>query len=314
MTQAPARSPSDRQLPVVEFADFAAGDAAARSAAAADIRRAFEETGALYLRHHGVPGPVLEALFAQARAFFALPLDAKNAVKPRTPGSTRGYEGVGIQALDEGQPGDLKEIFQVGGEEVWPADLPAFRDAVLAFRAAAQRTCNRVMAALALSLGLPEDYFEPFHSRAEPSVRMLHYPPLHAPPAPGQLRAGAHTDFGGLSLLFQDDAGGLEIQAADGTWIPAPALPDTAIVNTGDLIERWSNGLFRSSPHRVVNPEGAAASRDRYSVVLFHSPNRDAEIACLPPCQSPERPAQYPPVTAGEHIAARARASRGQMA
>jgi isopenicillin N synthase-like dioxygenase len=239
-------------------------------------------------------------------------------VRPADPGSTRGYGGLGGQALDEQRPGDLKEIFQAGREaggpsgNAWPEDLPGFQAAVLAFHAAASRTCGQLMRAVALSLGLPEDYFEPYYDRSNPTVRLLHYPPLPDAPAPGQLRAGAHTDFGGMNLLFQGDEGGLEVQAPDGTWIPAPALSGAAIVNTGDLIERWTNGLFRSSPHRVVNPVGPAAARDRYSAVLFHGPNADAVIACLEPCQSPERPPRYPPITAGEHVLAKARASRGQ--
>jgi isopenicillin N synthase-like dioxygenase len=102
----------------------------------------------------------------------------------------------------------------------------------------------------------------------------------------------------------------LEIQSADGRWIAAPAIPGTAIVNTGDLISRWTNGMFRSSPHRVVNPTGSAANKDRYSFVLFHSPNSDAVISCLEPCQSPDNPPQFPAITAREHLRARAAASR----
>lgn len=166
------------------------------------------------------------------------------------------------------------------------------------------------MKAIAVSLGLPESFFVPYHDRTDSTLRLLHYPPLRSAPAPGQLRAGAHTDLGGMNLLFQDDEGGLEIQAPDGSWIAAPAIPGTAIVNTGDLISRWTNGMLRSSPHRVVNPAGEAAHKNRYSFVLFHSPNPDAVISCLEPCQPPDNPPKFPPVTAGEHLRARAEASR----
>jgi isopenicillin N synthase-like dioxygenase len=303
-------------IPIVDFGEFAATDPARRLAGARALRAALEAYGFCYLRHHGVPAPVVDALFEQARAFFSLPLAVKEAVRPTEPGSTRGYGGVATQALDERRPGDLKEVFQAGPEpgaerpNVWPPGMPAFRAAVLAFHAAASRACDQLMRAIAVSLDLPEAYFEPYYTRSDSTARLLHYPPLVEPPKPGQLRAGAHTDFGGINLLFQDDAGGLEIQAPDGTWLPAPALPGTAIVNTGDLIERWTNGQFRSSPHRVVNPEGPAAARDRYSAVLFHSPSRDALITCLEPCQGPDRPPRYPPITAGEHMRARIEASR----
>ncbi len=302
-------------IPLVDFAGFASDDAAARTATAAALRAALEAYGFLYLRNHGVPTAVLDDLFAQSRAFFSLPPGVKEQARPK-PGSTRGWEGVGAQALDVARPGDLKETFQAGPERewarpnTWPEGRPAFRAAVMAFHAAASRACDQLMRAIAVSLGLPADYFDPYYDRCDPTARLLYYPPLGSAPAPGQLRAGAHTDFGGINLLFQGDEGGLEIQAPDGSWIAAPALPGTAVVNTGDLLERWTNGRFRSSPHRVANPSGAAATRDRYSAVLFHSPNNDAVITCLEPCQSPDAPPRYPPITAGDHMRARIEASR----
>jgi isopenicillin N synthase-like dioxygenase len=303
-------------IPVVDFGGFSSDDATRRATAAAAFREALEVVGFCYLRNHSVPASVLEAIFVQSRDFFALPLDQKNAIRPTQVGNTIGYGGVAGQALEKGRPGDLKEIFQAGderngvGRNLWPDQLPAFREAVLAFQAAALQACAALMRAIALSLGLPEGYFEQFYDRAETTVRLLHYPPLQEPPAPGQIRAGAHTDFGGLSLLFPGESG-LEIQLPDGSWAGAPALPGAAIVNTGDLLERWSNGQFRSTLHRVVNPTGPYAQQDRYSVVLFYNPNPDTVITCLPPCQSAERPSRFPPITAGEHILAKVRASRG---
>lgn len=301
-------------IPVVDFAGMDVPTE--RAATAAQLSRALETFGFCYVRHHGVPQPVLDALFAQSHAFFSLPAAAKEQVRPADRRNTLGYGGVGSQALDETRPADLKETFQASPEapwarpNAWPADLPGFREAVLAFHTAASAACMRLMAALAHSLGLPEDHFAPYFDASDSTARLLHYPPLPATLAPGQIRAGAHTDFGGLNLLFNDGEGGLEIQLPDGTWLPAPALPGAGILNTGDLIERWSNGQFRSSPHRVVNPAGASAARDRYSAVLFHSPNRDALIECLPPCQGPARPARFPPITAGQHMQARIEASR----
>jgi isopenicillin N synthase-like dioxygenase len=304
------------QIPVVDFAGFASGDPARRAATCAALRRACETYGFLYLENHGVPSEVVDEVFAQARIFFALPQAAKEAARPQDRRNTLGYGGLGNQALEHGRPPDLKEMFQASQEEpwarpnVWPEGLPGFREAIMAFHTAATSACERLMQAIAVSLDLPEGYFEPFYDRSDSTARLLHYPPLAEPPAPGQIRAGAHTDFGGVNLLFPGAEGGLEIQAPDGTWLPTPARAGAGIVNTGDLIERWTNGLFRSSPHRVVNPEGAAALRDRYSLVLFHSPNRDAPVVCLEPCQSAERPARYPPITAGAHMQARIEASR----
>lgn len=303
-------------IPVIDFEGYCRGDPTSRPATAVALRAALESFGFLYLRNHGVPEPALEALFIQSRAFFALSQELKEAVKPQMKGSTRGYGGVASQALDVERPGDLKEIFQAGPERagprpnVWPERLTGFRQAVLTFHAAAMETCNQLMHAIAGSLGLPEAYFESFYDRSDSTARLLHYPSLQGSALPGQIRAGAHTDFGGLSLLFQDDEGGLEIHGPNGVWLAAPALAGTAIVNTGDLLSRWTNGQFRSSPHRVVNPLGPASARDRHSAVLFHTPNPDAVIECLAPCQSPERPPMYPPITAGEHMLARIKASR----
>ncbi len=304
------------RIPIIDFEGFSGGHPSRRAATAAALRAALESFGFLYLRNHGVPASVLDAVLAHLRAFFSLPQEIKLTVRPQMKGSTRGYGSVGSQSLGEKRPGDLKEIFQAGPERpgarpnVWPEKLPGLRQAVLAFQEAAMQTCNQLMRAIAVSLSLPEAYFEPHHDRSDCTARLLHYPPLPANPLIGQMRAGAHTDFGGLSLLFQGGEGGLEIQGPEGAWIPVPALPGMAIVNAGDLLERWTNGQFRSSLHRVVNPIGSAATHHRYSVVLFHSPNPDAVIECLAPCESPGREPRYPPITAGEHMLARIRASR----
>lgn len=221
-----------REIPLVDFAPLTSPvDDQGRKEMLASLRSALETCGFMYLRNHGVTQPLIDAVFTQSRQFFSLPLEVKNRAKPRQPASTRGYEGVGVQALEAGRPGDLKEIFQCGPDpartrpNAWPEDMPEFRQTLLAFLDAAKASCDQLMRAIALSLGLPEDYFVPYHDRTDSTLRLLHYPPLIGAPAPGQLRAGAHTDFGGMNLLFQDDEGGLEIQSPDGNWIAAPAIP-----------------------------------------------------------------------------------------
>lgn len=305
---------ADREIPVVDFEGIWSEDLSRRKSTADILRGALESYGFLYLRNHGVSALGLNDLFDQSRAFFALSQETKDAAKRREGSNSRhGYEGMGGQSLDE-HFADLKELFHAvphaADADLWPKQPPRFREVVLTFHQAAAKTAYKFMCAVALSLGLPEDYFAPFHDRAEGSVRMLHYPPVKGSVGPGQLRAGAHTDFGGITLLFTDDESGLEIQAPDGAWLPATVHTGAVIVNTGDLMERWTNGQFRSSPHRVVVPEGPAVERHRYSVAFFFSPNRDAVISCLKPCQSLEHPPKYPPVTAGEHIRSRVLATR----
>ena len=141
------------------------------------------------------------------------------------------------------------------------------------------------------------------------TLRLLHYPPLKEDPTPGQIRAGAHSDYGTLTLLFQDNVGGLEVKTAQGDWVSAPYIPGTVLINTGDLMERWSNDVFRSTKHRVALPEGAKASRHRYSMAFFCQPNPEANIVCLPTCQRVETPPKYPPVKAGEYLLSRLQAT-----
>jgi isopenicillin N synthase-like dioxygenase len=300
MSQAAVSLGTDTSVPVVDFAGFTNGDAATRAATALGIRQALADFGFLYLRNHGVPAGVVDAVFDQAVAFFAFPEETKR--------QANAYTAPGYRALDPSRPADYKEAFRARfGIELsaadWPAEPAGFRDAVLAFREIAWRAGHRVMQALAISFGLPEHYFHAAHEPPSGSALLLHYPPLAGELLPGQSRAGAHTDFGTITLLFHyKDAGGLEIQRPDGTWLPAPCLPEACIVNAGDLLQRWTNDDVRSVLHRVVAPTGEAAARSRYSAVLFYQPQPAALISCLEPCQAPDRPARYAPITAGDHI------------
>jgi isopenicillin N synthase-like dioxygenase len=310
VSQATVRIGADTSVPVVDFAGFTDGDSGARAAAAQSIRGALADFGFLYLRNHGVPREVVATAFGRAVEFFDLPEQTK-----RQAGA---YTAPGYRALDPSRPADYKEAFRARygadlAEADWPAGPAGFRDAVLAFREVAWRACHEVMRSLAASFGLPEDYFDAPHEPPSGSALLLHYPPLSGELLPGQARAGAHTDFGTITLLFHHrDAGGLEIQRPDGTWLPAPCLPDAAIVNAGDLLQRWTNDEVRSVLHRVVAPTGEAAARSRYSAVLFYQPQPAALITCLEPCQGPDRPARYAPIAAGDHIQEkRAETSRG---
>ena len=141
-------------------------------------------------------------------------------------------------------------------------------------------------------------------------MRLLHYPPLPEgyTPQDGENRAGAHTDYGSITLLFQDDAGGLEVRTRAGEWLAATPIPGTVVVNTGDLMHRWTNHVFCSTPHRVNVPP-QAQHRDRFSIAFFCHPNKDAEIACIDTCASADNPARYAPISAGDHLLQRLNAT-----
>jgi isopenicillin N synthase-like dioxygenase len=296
---------SGEKISVVDFSTLAGADLALRKATAMSMREAFEDFGFVYLKDHSVPQSVVDELFAQSVAFFDLPQATKD--------QAGGYRGAGLSGLDPSKPTDVKERFRAPYDtnlpsDYWPERLPNFRQAISVFHEAGLAVLRQVMQGVALSLGLPEEYFDAAHHPHSGAVMLLHYPPITEPLLPGQLRSGAHTDFGTMTLLFHhDSAEGLEIQRPDGTWLHAPSIPGAAIVNVGDLLTRWTNGQLRSVLHRVLPPEGEAAQRSRYSATLFYEPRHEIVISGLEPCQSPTKPALYPPITAGERLAERRR-------
>lgn len=297
-----------RTLPLVDLAQ-------PPSQVAAAIRTACVDTGFFYVANHSVPQEVLDAQFAVARAFFALPAAAKDAVNWRHSPCRRGYEGLATQVLDDGSPPDLKESFYVGrdlgpahpyvqrglanhGPNLWPPAFAPLRAPTEACFRALEALARRLMAHLAESLELPADWFAPMLVEPMPVLRLLHYPPQPAQAAPNQLGAGAHTDWGALTVLAQDEVGGLEVRNVAGEWIRATPLPGTFVVNLGDMIQRWTNGIYRSTLHRVLN----AGDRDRYSIAFFFNPDATARVECLPTCHDAAHPPRYPACTVGEHI------------
>jgi isopenicillin N synthase-like dioxygenase len=293
------------KIPVIDFGGLTDRDSALRKTTAKSMRKAFEDFGFIYLKGHSVPKSVIDELFTQSILFFNLSQAAK--------AQAGGYRGAGLSGLDPTKPTDVKERFRAPYESnlpagYWPERLPNFREAISVFHEAGLSVLRQLMRGVALSLGLPEEYFHAAHEPHSGAVMLLHYPPITEPLLPGQLRSGAHTDFGTMTLLFHDgSAEGLEIQRPDGTWLHAPSIPGAAIVNVGDLLTRWTNGQLRSVLHRVISPEGEAARRPRYSATLFYEPRHEVVISCLEPCQSPTKPALYPPITAGERLEARRR-------
>jgi isopenicillin N synthase-like dioxygenase len=214
-------------------------------------------------------------------------------------------------------PYDLKESFQCAmelpddhplarsgmrgfGHNQWPSGLPGFKEQTLAYQAAVRDLGDRVLRLMALSLDLPEDYFERVYDTPGLGLRLLHYPPQPEKAAANQIGAGAHTDWGGITLLAQDGVGGLEVRNAAGEWIAAKPIPGTFVINLGDLMARWTNGLYNSNAHRVMN--NGVRRTDRYSIAFFYSPRPSAVIEALPTCVAVDRPAQFETCTAQEHM------------
>jgi isopenicillin N synthase-like dioxygenase len=294
---------SGEKIPVIDFTGLTVGDLALRRATATSMREAFEDFGFIYLKNHGVSQSVVDELFAQGISFFDLSQAAK--------AQAGGYRGAGLSGLDPTKPTDVKERFRAPYDSdlppgYWPKRPPKFREAISVFHEAGLLVLRQVMHGVASSLGLPEEYFDAAHEPHSGAVMLLHYPPITESLLPGQLRSGAHTDFGTMTLLFHHgSAEGLEIQRPDGSWLHASSIPGAAIVNVGDLLTHWTNGQLRSVLHRVVPPQGEATQRSRYSATLFYEPRHEVVISCLEPCQSPTKPPLYPPITAGERLEAR---------
>jgi len=283
-------------LPVIDIAAMRGGDDAARADVAARLRAACIDSGFFYIAGHGLSQVQLDGLLAAARALFALPDEEKQAIgRAGGPGSP-GY------ARMPGDPANPKEEYYVpgaaahdpGAHRLWPAALPGFAGVVRDHLVAMEQVAAMLTAAFALSLGLEEAHFDGFRVDPVSALRLVRYPP-------GAAGATPHTDFGGFTILLQDDVGGLQVHdAAADRWIDAEPVPGTFVVNIGDLIERWTNGRYRSTRHRVLG----TADRERFSAPFFFSGAPDYPIRCIPACLAPgERPLHADTTVAG-HLAA----------
>jgi isopenicillin N synthase-like dioxygenase len=282
---------------VVDLAAFEAGDLSV----AAAVDRACRETGFLVLSGHGVPEGEIAALRGAARAFFDAGAGVKEAVRAGV-GKPYGYLGMGVEALarskGEQTPPDLKESFNGGPLTVppeetdadalafcyaptpWP-DLAGFREAWEAYYRRMEGLAARVMALFAVALGRDAAFFASAIDSPISALRALNYPATDRRAEAGQQRAGAHTDYGSLTILLPDDGSrGLEIRAPSGDWVAVDPVPGAFVINIGDLMELWTAGRWRSTLHRVVVPEEMAGRR-RMSLAFFHQPNWHAEVRPL---------------------------------
>ncbi|TCP49361.1 isopenicillin N synthase-like dioxygenase [Tamaricihabitans halophyticus] len=300
---------------------------------AAELDAVCREIGFFQITGHGVDAEVADAAWYTARAFFDLPIAERMTVVMPEPGYPFGYSPVAGESLNQsmggGAPADLKESFNAGPpaaehefadpEEAsaylptpWPdVALPELRQTWQRYYTEMLTLGARLMSLFARGLGLSPDFFADKIDTSPSSLRALNYPEQDAPPAPGQLRAGAHTDYGTLTILRQDDApGGLQVHTRDGEWAAVPSVPGAFVVNIGDLLARWTNDRWRSTLHRVVNPEvEPGRPTRRQSMPFFHNANWSATVECLPTCLGPGEAPNYPPVLAGPHLMNKFRAT-----
>jgi isopenicillin N synthase-like dioxygenase len=314
-------------IPIVDLEPWEKGGAAARASAARSLDAACRNIGFMQVVGHGLPASVSEALRRETEVFFQLPLQRKLACRS-APTGFRGYTALGSEALAyslgvEPNGPDLFEAFNVGPDfvpdddwhrkapyglfapNIWPAEMPALRAAVMAYFDAVVHVGIRLTEVFAAALGLPEGWFRPHVDRATLALRILNYErgPDETSPQPGQMRMGAHTDYGMLTVLTADAVPGLQVLAPDGRWQDVSPVPGALLVNLGDMTALWTNDRWRSTLHRVVPPPAGTDGRaKRRSAAFFLDPNYDALIECVPTCRSSTKAPRYAPVVAGEHL------------
>jgi isopenicillin N synthase-like dioxygenase len=313
-----AKRVSMTEIPVIDIGPLLHGDAPARADVAAKIGAACRNIGFFYIVNHGVPAALVDAVFAETRRFFEQSEAAKAGIAIEQSEVHRGYFKIGGENLDpekQTADGDLKEGIKIGrdlaashplvqaktplhGPNQWPQNLPGWREVMQEYYDVMEGLGRRLMRAFALALGLEEQYFDRWLKSPMTTLGPLHYPPQKGRITPAQIGAGAHSDYGCLTMLAQDAAGGLQVRNASGEWIDAPPIADSFVVNIGDMMERWTNGVFTSTLHRVVNVSGL----ERYSLPYFFDPDFNAEVVCLETCLEPGETPKYPPTTSGRHL------------
>jgi isopenicillin N synthase-like dioxygenase len=311
------------RIPVIDIEPFLSGAPQGRAGVPAAMREAAEHIGFFAIDGHRVPRTTMDALYEKAHAFFERPLEEKQRVAPPRPDYARGYKAVGFEALAAGNelstPPDLKEYYHFGrpgiphdpyytGEQgrkhffanQWPARPEGFADAADAYYCAMEGLSATLCRIAALALGLPERFFDDKIDRHITAARINYYPRQDDPPAEGQLRAGAHTDYGMLTILSGESAPGLQVRTRAGDWVDVATDKYRFVCNIGDLLMRWTNDRWVSNTHRVLNPpREMAKAASRMSIAFFHHPNYDAKIECIPGCAG-DAPPKYEPVLSGD--------------
>jgi len=303
-------------IPVIDVGPFLAGEAGAFDTTATHIGRALEDVGFFVVVKHDVPQPVIDRTFAEARRFHAQPAEAKLALRMNE--HNNGYMMLGRYAVwtsdvNANDKPDLNEAFFIkrerapgdplvragrrfAGPNQWPDNLPGFRETLLRYTDAVDALGRRLLPLLAAYLDLPTDVFDVAFAESQFSFRLTHYPPVTA--EPNQFGIAPHTDANFMTFLAQSDVPGLQVRTPDGEWVDVPYVPGSFAVNSGDMMQRWTNHRFKSTPHRALPP----VDRPRYAIPYFMGPHLDTEIACLPTCHGPSNPPRHPPLTYAAYL------------
>jgi len=319
-----ARESPFHEIPIIDFGPMLGTDEAAKHEVAAQLRQAATEVGFFYVKNHGVPAEVIRAVFETGPAFFALPLDEKMKTHVKLSGNNSGFTPSLEENVNPAAKGDLHEAYDIALElaaddpariegkglyaaNIWPEAMPEFRQAMLDYQAEMLKLGRLLFSAFAVALGQKADFFEPHITRPTCAQRIVYYPSQEGAIDENQIGIGAHSDYECFTILAQHEVAALQVLNTAGEWIAAPPIPGTFVVNIGDTMARWSNDVFASTIHRVINTTG----RKRYSIPFFLGVNYDTVIDALPGCVSAERPCKYAPVIAGDYVQQRLDATYG---
>ena len=310
------------EIPSLDLADFYGADPEKKRKFVAALGAAYNNIGFVAIKNHFLSSEMQERLYTSIKKYFALP-DAVKAAHERTDlAGQRGYTGKGKEHAKGRNTGDLKEFYHVGQElsdadlkkegypgNIWPREVPELQvNAVDVYRAL-EKTGIHMLRAIALYLGLPEQYFDDKIRNGNSILRPIHYFPIADPssvPADA-VRAAEHGDINLITLLMGASADGLQVLRRDGKWIPITALPDQLVVNVGDMLERLTNKKLKSTIHRVVNPPREVMNVPRYSIPFFMHPRSEMSLAALDSCVDESNPKQWTDITAGEFLDQRLR-------
>ena len=313
------------EIPSLDLADFTSGDAEKKASFVKKLGEAYQNIGFVAIKNHGLSKDLQERLYAVIKEFFSLPDEIKAKYEKPEIGFQRGYTGKGKEHAKGRNTGDLKEFYHVGQElsnipdndpikaeypaNVFPEELPEFKSIALDIFSTLEQAGKNMLKAIALHLGLEEDYFEDKVAYGNSILRQIHYFPIENPdevPADA-VRAAEHGDINLITLLMGASADGLQVLRRDGKWIPITALPDQLGVNVGDMLERLTNKKLKSTIHRVVNPPRELMHTSRYSIPFFMHPRSEMDLTCLDSCIDAENPKQFADITAGAFLEERLR-------
>ena len=301
-------------IPIVELADFLSGNAAKRSSFIKDLGKAYEEVGFAAVKNHGVDDALIADLYKYIQQFFSLPLDAKRKYENSALAGQRGYTSFGKEHAKGSDAPDLKEFFQFGQtveeddalkseypENVFVDEVPQFIPTFFKAYRAFEKSGGGLLQAIALYLGLNENYFQEHIYNGNSILRAIHYPPVTQEPK-SAIRAEQHEDINLITLLVGASASGLQILTRQNQWVDVISLSDQIVVNVGDMLQRLTNNKLKSTTHRVVNPPRELWHTSRFSMPFFLHPKSRMNLACLESCIDHNHPKDYSDITAREYL------------